>query len=96
MEQYRAERAVLENKFNAMYAPLFEKRADIVAGRLDVKAAEGTAHTRFSYTHRQKRRILPVPHDGGRPVTLTPGFISPSSSGRPLPLSLPSPVQTAR
>jgi hypothetical protein len=55
MEQYRAERAVLENKFNAMYAPLFEKRADIVAGRLDVKAAEGTTHTVF--IHAQKRCI---------------------------------------
>ena len=35
VEQYQAERAALERKFAEQYEPLFEERADVVAGKFD-------------------------------------------------------------
>mmetsp|Transcript_27258 Transcript_27258/g.35753 ORF Transcript_27258/g.35753 Transcript_27258/m.35753 type:complete len:326 (-) Transcript_27258:341-1318(-) len=40
LEQYHRERAELEAKYRAMYQPLFGKRGDLIAGRVDVPPGE--------------------------------------------------------
>lgn len=59
LEQYRSERAALENKYNALFAPIYEKRADVVAGRIDVKAAEGALVPPAQLSHPGHPILLP-------------------------------------
>jgi len=60
-ERYRRERAELEAKFRQEYEPLFIKRADIVAGRLDVQKPEPAPESEGADAEEEGDDVMGIP-----------------------------------